>query len=178
MPKKPPFNHFRKSCRSPSNSNKKEKSNYRCHLFPARDVPACPTGGCVGKGSRGSRRSVPAGPASSTSPSRPFPESRHLHVALEQLPVAKDASRGTPPMPRHTSRDARSPYPYTPEGPIGWAHKEHSVPFCIQHPVELCFCSLGMPWSLQGGAVGRAAAQLHQGSVMGNGERACLQTVP
>lgn len=25
MPKKPPFNHFRKSCRSPSNGNKKEK---------------------------------------------------------------------------------------------------------------------------------------------------------
>lgn len=25
MPKKPPFNHFRKSCRSPSNDNKKEK---------------------------------------------------------------------------------------------------------------------------------------------------------
>lgn len=65
MPKKPPFNHFRKSCRSPSNGNKKEKRNYRCRLFPARNVPACPPGGCVGKGSR---RGAPGGPASPPSP--------------------------------------------------------------------------------------------------------------
>lgn len=66
MPKKPPFNHFRKSCCSPSNSNKKEKgiTSAICSL-QGMCLPV-PTG--VGKGSRGNRRTVSGGPASPTSP--------------------------------------------------------------------------------------------------------------
>lgn len=82
MPKKPPFNHFRKSCLSPSNGNKKKKKELQ--------VPSVPCKGCacLSHRGKGSRRGVPGGPTS------PFPEGRHLHVALEQLPAAKGAPGG------------------------------------------------------------------------------------
>lgn len=53
MPKKPPFNHFRKSCRSPSNGNKKEKRNCKCHLFPAKGYACLSHRWMCGEGEQG-----------------------------------------------------------------------------------------------------------------------------
>lgn len=163
MPKKPPFNHFRKSCRSPSSGNKKEKRNYQCHLFPARDVPACPTAGCVGEGERGEQEGCSwwpcqpyialacLGPAS---PTRPFPEDRHLQVSLEQLP----ASRGIPPTSSHTCRDNRSCCPHTQRNPLA-GHTRSLIlhPASQRAPFLPSVCSLQCLWAVQQLSLTRAA---------------------
>lgn len=152
MPKKPPFNHFRKSCLSPSNGNKKKKKELQ--------VPSVPCKGCacLSHRGKGSRRGVPGGPTS------PFPEGRHLHVALEQLPAAKVAPRGMDAKGAFPSTPAETPGQVSPvpagtpgaaavptqqRNPLAGHTRSHFgshsvsiIPFCIQ-PCSCCWGCCG-----------------------------------
>lgn len=140
MPKKPPFNHFRKSCCSPSNSNKKEKG--------ITSAICSQQGMCL-----------------------PVPQ-------VDVWGRGGGEQEGCSWWP---CRDNRSCCPHTPGEPLGWAHKEHWVSFCNQHPTELCFCLLRMLCSLQClwavQQLSHTRAAWFPG-VLGSRERACLQTVP
>lgn len=107
MPKKPPFNHFRKSCRSPSNGNKKEKGitsavcflQGMCLPVPQVDVWGRGAGGAGGVFLVALQPSIALACVGPASPRRPFPEGRHLHVALEHLPQQRVHPGGFPPCP-------------------------------------------------------------------------------
>lgn len=153
MPKKPPFNHFRKSCRSPSNGNKKEKGitgavcslQGMCLPVPQVDV--------WGRGAGGEFLvALPAllacvGPAD---PSRPFPEGRHLHVAREQLPQQRVHPGGFPPWPAVPAGATGAAVPTHQRNPLAGHTRSTESHFCIQHRGEPRSCPLGMPSSLRG----------------------------
>lgn len=148
MPKKPPFNHFRKSCRSPSNSNKKEKGitsaicslQGMCLPIPQVDV--------WGRGVGGAGGAVPGGPASPTLPwhmldlSAPEdPLLRHLHVSPEQLPAAEGASRGIPPCPATPAGTTGAAVPTHQRNPLAGHTRStgsHSVSGIPQSFVSAC----------------------------------------
>lgn len=118
------------------------------------------------------------GPAS---PSRPFPEGRHLHVALQQLPQQRVRPGGFPPWPAVPAGATGAAVPTHQRNPLAGHTRSTGSHFCIQHRRELRSCPLGMPSSLRGLWAARQRSHTRAAwlpGLLGNGEGACLQTVP
>lgn len=155
MPKKPPFSHFRKSCRSPSSGNKKEKKKLQ--------VPSVPCKGCACLSHSWMCRVRGAGGAGGVflvalpalhRPGMSWTCQPHKTLSWGQAPAGVTGAAAciqgdSPHIQPQLQGQQELLSPHTEEA-TGWAHKEHGVSFCSQHPKELRFCLLCVPCSACG----------------------------
>lgn len=129
MPKKPPFNHFRKSCCSPSNSNEK-KNKLQVPSVPCKKYACLYHGWVCGEVEEGEQEGCfwwPCQPL--RHPGTCWSCLPHKTIYWGQAPAcggltpacSEGCVRGDYPMTSHACRENRSPCPPTLEEPIVWA---------------------------------------------------------